>query len=449
MGNVKVSDKPKVTTMSDGDAVLGIFGNKMAQMSFGDLKNHLNDNDSLILNEIAFYIDINTVSSKGAERCDTGGSEHMRQLWEDAKVAALMDSNGNYAELNPKDMRYLKDGEQVVDASTGQLLAKWSKCDMMIIIPKYYGKVQTITAGSTTKLRSWFSLSPLPGGYEIPQQVVGVFKCYNQSGALRSIPGVVPTGEKNIRDFWDLAQSRSKNHGLANMDFRDYLLFHMMAKYGYRDSQGCKTSDGTLVWGVGLDGTESANNFGSQESIKTGSTLSLGLSDGKAAVTDKESKTCHSVTVAGFENPWGQYWEMMQGICSVGTDNYRWRANFVPPISPAPTAATFNNIEHVKLTRPMSSATEMHIVATKDGQGSYMIPKSGNGSISYNDGWWYSGSGQLWLFGGASNFGSSCGLASAHSDNGWSNSWTTFSARLAYYGDINKVSSSELARLVA
>lgn len=52
------------------------------------------------------------------------------------------------------------------------------------------------------------------------------------------------------------AQNRSKNHGLANLDFRNYLLFYTMAKYGWRDSQNCKTSDGTLVWGCGLDGSE-------------------------------------------------------------------------------------------------------------------------------------------------------------------------------------------------
>ena len=56
---------------------------------------------------------------------------------------------------------------------------------------------------------------------------------------------------------------------------------------------------------------------------------------------------------------------------------------------------------------------------------------------------------KLWLFGGNSNNGANCGLAVAYSNDAWSNSDAHVSARLAYYGDINKVSATHLAELLA
>ena len=55
----------------------------------------------------------------------------------------------------------------------------------------------------------------------------------------------------------------------------------------------------------------------------------------------------------------------------------------------------------------------------------------------------------MWLFGGDSRSGADCGLASAHSDDAWSYSHANISARLAYYGEVNKVSAARLAELLA
>ena len=450
MGNTKMTDKQKVKTMADSDYVFGNFGGKVGQMSIPDFRSHLNDNDNQVLNDVAFYIDVNSASSLGSTRVDTGGNLHMRAMLEASEVDALMDKNGNYAELNPNDCRYTKEGEAIVDMNTGEILPKWVNADIVRIIPQHYGRVQTVQAGSTTILRSWFSLVPLPNGYIIPRQVVGKFKASRVDGAMRSLPNKTPDNNVSINGFWNYAQARSKNHGLANLDFRNHLLFHMMAKYGYRDSQNCKGNDGTPVWGVGLDGTEStgSDKLKDQRYIKTGHTLPLGKNDGKVAVTDNNGTIVHGVNVNGFENPWGQYWEMVQGLCSVGTDVYHWRSNVMP--TGAPTAASFEHIDHVVLQRATSSGvTLMNIIASEQGQGCYMIPKASVSGISYGDDYWYEASGQLWRFSGISDAGSACGLAFAASSAAWSSSSSGLSARLAYYGDINKVSSARLAELAA
>lgn len=437
--------------MVDSDFVFGVFGGKTQKMAVGDFRTHLNDDDKQILNEIAFSIDINSPGPSDT-KVTVGGNLNMRDMLFSQRKSVLMDANGNYCELNPNDSRYTIDGTYIL-GSDGLLLSPWNKCDMMIIIPEYYGRVATITVGSTQKQLLYLSPMPLPGGFTIPQQVMGMYKSTPVNSAMRSLPGYVPDNSKTINAFWDLAQARSKNHGLANLDFQNYLLFYMMAKYGYRDSQGCKTADGTLVWGVGLDGTEntsgsSTDGFGRQNGIKHGACMSLGLNDGNAAVTDSAGGTAHSVNVAGFENPWGQRWEMRQGLCSVGTDVYCWRANWLP--TGTPTAESFANVDYVKLERKRSegNGTLMNIISDKKGQGVYMIPKGQANGVNYSDYYWFSASGQLWMFGG-SDAGSNCGLACSDSDSAWSAEYAAVSARLAYYGDTKKVTPTELRRLVS
>ena len=77
------------------------------------------------------------------------------------------------------------------------------------------------------------------------------------------------------------------------------------------------------------------------------------------------------------------------------------------------------------------------------------MPKEPAARIDHGDHYGYDSNGQLWMWGGSSNGGANCGLASSFSTNVWSDSLASFSARLAYYGDIAKVSSRKLAELTA
>ena len=111
-----------------------------------------------------------------------------------------------------------------------------------------------------------------------------------------------------------------------------------------------------------------------------------------------------------------------------------------------PTAATFANVDCVKLTRKTSEGLgDMNIVTDKQNQGVYMIPKASGSNLAYNDHYWYSASGQLWGFGGSSDDGAEGGLASSASSLAWSLAHASFSARLAYYGNIKEVSKTFLA----
>lgn len=449
-----ITSAATVSTMLDSDYVLVTAGGALKKIALGSLGKSLSDSGAT-LESLAFYIDVNKPSSRGATRVDCGGNMLMRATWEAESRSVLMDANGNYCELNPNDGRYTAEGDSILD-SDGNLVSQFAHCDLMKIIPKTYVYIQDVDIAGIVYKRTWLSLVPIPGGSEIPQQVVGKFKCYEENGALRSIPNRTPATSKTIYGFWQSAQARSKNHGLANLDFRNYLLYYMMSKYGWRDSQNCKTSDNTLVWGVGLDGSEQAvddkDGFARQRYINTGATLVLGDNDGNSIVKDSNGLNCHSVNVNGFENPWGQYWEFVQGLCSVGTsDVYLWRSNFVPPTDAAPTVATFANISHEVLARKTSngSGSEMNVIVSGKYQGVHMIPQGSKTGISYGDGYYYESegkTGQVWLWGGSSHLGSACGLVYSYSHHAWSVSPSAVSARLAYYGNVRKVSARVLAQ---
>ena len=446
----KLKDKAAVTQMTDADYILGVFGGATGKMSIDNFRRHINDDDKQVLNDLAFYLDINTAHPSAPQKVTVGGNLHMVDALFSQRQNVLMNANGEYTKLNRNDSRYTADGEAIVNLSTNTILDKWAHCDLMMILPEYYGRVLTVTTGSNSKDLLYLSPLPLPNGFVIPRQVVGICKATNLSSVMRSLPGYVSDNNKTINTFWNMAQSRSKNHGLANLDFRNWLLWYMMGTYGYRDSQGCKTADGTLVWGVGLDGTENtsgstASGWDRQNGIKQGAALSLGIYDGKVTVTDSAGGTAHSVNVAGFENPWGQRWEMVQGLCSVGNDVYYWRSNWLP--TGTPTAASFTNVDHVKLARNAGDTNQpiMNVVTDKKNQGFYMIPKASGSGLNYNDYFWYNASGQLWLFGGDSYDGSLCGLASASSSLAWSTAGADISARLAFYGTIKEVTKTKLA----
>lgn len=451
MATKKVADKPIVTSMTDDDYILGIFGSKLAKMKAGIFREQINENQELLLNQIAFYIEVNTRADSGVSTgVNTGGNSHMLTLWLNQWKSAVMDKDGNYAELSDTDNRYTEDGLSVV-GSDGTVAAGFSECNFMGIMPETGCYLQTVSVSGTKRNRLWMSLMPLPGGWIEKPEPVGMFKMYiDGSGRGRSLPGVVPANTKTNYAFWQAAQKFGKGYGNAGIQFRNMLLWRMMAGYKTRDCQNAKLSDGTLIWGVGLDGTESTNGdkFAAQRYIKTGATLSLGTSDGKAAVKDADNVTCHSVKCGPFENAWGQYWEMDGHLASVGTTVYHWRSNFMPSV--APVASTFAGIDTVKLTRHTAEITTplMNEIETEGAQGVYMIPKA-SGSISYGDRYYYDANGQLWLWGGRSFYGAYCGLSVAYSIDAWAASSANSSARLDFHGSVNKVTGAKLLELLS
>lgn len=436
-----------VTSFTDDDSLLGVFGSTIGKTKMADVKKHLLANNDLYLNQVAFYIDVNQPASTPLN-VNVGGNMDMFRMWVNEWKSGVLDQNGNWAELSKVDNRYFADGTIAVDTTTGDVVTALANTNFVGIIPKTGCYIQTIDVAGTPIHRLWLSLVPLPGWTE-PEQHVGMFKGWvDGSGRYRSLPKKVPTRTKTVKQFWDAAQLYGQNYGLAGVQFRNMLLWYMMAAYGQRGSQECKLVDNTPVWGPGLDGTGSSPAT-NQYTIETGSTLILGTKDGKVDVLDSASATCNSVKVLSYENPWGQFWEMDGHMCSIGNDVVIWRENFMPATT-SPTLTDFEKIKKAIVPRhtanilnTSTTGHKMNLIALGE-QGAYMIPYSTQAGISYGDYFTYALAGQLWLWGGNSESGANCGLACSNSNNVWTNSPSILGARLAYFGDVNKVSGRDL-----
>lgn len=447
---------------------------ELKRLPMSKLRSELIKNDDMLLNEIAFYIDVNEPISGSSTRVNTGGNMRVFSVWEQLWESVIMDENGNYCRLNANDCRYTEDGYSVVD-SDGEVEDDFAHGDFMVIIPTTYIRIQQVSVGGRTYPRMWMSITPLPGGAVIPRMVIGKFKINTNertsSAIARSLPGVeVTTGNSgspswgSFREFYSAAQNRSVSHGLINMECHNMMMYYVMAKYGQRDPKTCSVIDGSPIWGVGLDGTESIDStvtsVGSgtldrQRVIKTGATLVLGNSDGNVEVEDSVQRICHSVSVHGIENPWGQFQEFVQGCCTIGETNmYVWRANFIPPEGSTPSAQTFENIEHAVYTLPAyNGAPRMRNVACIGAgmfQGFWMTPDSSynvNTAIEYNAAITRSATGLEWRLGGGSDGGANTNLARVYNDALFTSANPNRTSRLQYYGNINRVTTARFIEL--
>ena len=432
-----------------------VAGGSLKRITLANLRAMMEENQQQFLDENAFYIEENTASSKGSTSCDTGGSSLMRQIWLSKITGILMSPDGHYTRLNPKDHRYTADGDQVV--SNGAVVAAYQNADWFGMLDGgYWNFIQEVVISGVKHLRHHISLTPLPGGWYTKNVPVGMFKCFKQNNQLRSIPFVVPTGSHKIFNFFDLAQARNKNYGLAGEPFHNFLLVYIMAKYGNRDIQNLTAKDGTKIFGPGLDGTEKsststlADGFARQKNIKTGACLALGYNDGKVEVKDADNYACHSVNIGVWENPYGQYWEMDGHICSVANDVYQWDGNFMPKVE-NPTVDTFAAVDHRKMTRiaDNTSTHDITLVTTSGSQYMSYVPSKEHTGINYGDKYTYAVGGQLWMCGGGSNSGFDCGIERAASAAIMVLADPSYSARLDYHGEIKEVTSAELKKILA
>lgn len=453
----KITEQGIASSLNGSDYVVVVAGGTLKRITLDNLRVMMEENQQQFLDENAFYIEPNTASPRGAAYVVTGGNELVKQTWLSKITGILISPDGHYCRLNPNDSRYTIDGDQVV--KDGAVVDAYKNADWMGMLDGgYWNYLQEVTIGGVRHIRHHIALVPLPGGWYTQNVPVGMFKCVVQGGQLRSIPFVVPTAGYNIDQFFNYAQARSMNHGLAGEPFRNLLLVYMLSKYGYRDIQNLQSADGTKIFGPGLDGTEkkagtaTTDSFSRQKDIKTGACLALGRNDGNVAVLDRDNGTCHSVNVGVWENPYGQYWEMDGHLCSVGTDVYQWDANFLPQVG-TPTADHFANVAHTKLQRPTVSTNQgftcdISLITTSGAQRASYVPRQLHSGISYGDYYLYNSSGQLWLVGGSSAYGAHCGLACARSSYAWSVSAAFSSARLDFHGAIAEVTSSQLKSIL-
>ena len=263
---------------------------------------------------------------------------------------------------------------------------------------------------------------------------IGAYIGREVDGALVSKPSLNPTRSKTISSFFATAQVNGPDFGLSDYEHRQLMMMLYLSEYHNENSQACL--------GYGMNGN--ANNWvAGVYNALTGETASLGDGCGSVAFHSDDEATanaCH-ISLFGIEDPYGWFWEMIQGCyfgnsgneAQTGSEMFVYKGNRMPTSDELTTqpSGAFR-----PLTRPTSSG---NVYALQMGDHFDVLPgKLGSGG--WSDYHWANTIGQLLLWGGLAGNGSYCGLACSYSDSAFSLAGSDVAARLAYYGVATVVS---------
>ena len=328
--------------------------------------------------------------------------------------------------LNPLNSEEYIDGTPV-DHSKGHI---------MVHVPDLHYRVyESPTTGKSTL---WMSASSL-GGHAIHTSGqgkgswIGAYLANSSDSThIQSRPGAKPLANKTINQFFNLAQANSQDFGLSDYEQRKLMLMLYLSEYRNLNSQAS----------LGLGMTGNGGNWDAAENAPTGTTATLGDGCGTVAYTENNSieGACH-VSLFGIEDPYGWFWEMIQGCyfgnsenaAQDGTEMFFYEGNRMPTSSELATHPSGNYRQLVRLT---SSANIYSLIM---GERFDILPKK-SGSGGYGDYSYANNTGQLLLWGADALDGSGAGLVCSRSGRAWTATLSDFAARLALYGSPTLVS---------
>lgn len=323
------------------------------------------------------------------------------------------------AKLKSTNWNYFADGTAVDDAS---------KYETMIHMPtfRYTAEANKLifrgTGGHTT------SDTNCPLDYPAYGQWIGAYKMYVDSdGKGHSRPDVAPSHSKTMSAFWGCAQALNTKFGLANYEFFRGINILFQAKYGNLNSQQVIGTGGQI------------SSWEAWRDVKMGYGRSLGDGSGTAA-TSMSGQNC--VKLFGFEDLWGKLWEFRPGIRFYMQNGKRCvTVYYGNKVSNTDSSRTFEI--------PLLNSSGNYVTKMMLGEYWDMIPTEvgGSSTTGYCDGYWDSSSGELLYVGGDASNGSQGGLSSASSSSGFSISWSSIGARLAFYASPNIVTGAELVAM--
>lgn len=313
--------------------------------------------------------------------------------------------------------------------------------NMMVHFPKYYHKTIERSPGIW---RTYISEQQIGSDYiEEPERLVGVYEAYKYSDLnwLCSDGGVESTHSQTLATF--VTQAKANGSMWSIQDYRIHATIARMF-CAYYKTTNISTSNSAIP----CSGGTKLYNAG-----KTGGTISLGNKDGRLATL--EDSAHYSTSFLGLEDCYYSKWEFVQGINILKGKYVVYDGGSFPDKDVAELeAAGATNIRVVGY-EPNPAATEAYNGWTKAiAQGKYgdVVPTAHGGSETtyYSDYSWFNPTGnRIFLRSGVSGDGSRCGVFVAHAGYVSSFSWTSFGARLAFYGKIVVVDSDTFKKMQA
>ena len=314
------------------------------------------------------------------------------------------------------------------------------KENRMVYFPKYYHKTVERSPGIW---RTYISEQQIDSDYiEEPEMLLSTFEAYtNTDGTLMSVWGVASTASQTMATF--ISQAKSNGPLWSIGDYRSHATIARMF-CAYYKTTNISTSNSAIP----CSGGTKRYNYG-----VTGATITLGNRDGKKATTNDTSY--YSTNFLGLEDCYYSKWEFVQGINILKGKYVVYDGGSFPDKDVAELeAAGATNIRVVGY-EPNPAATDGYNGWTKAvAQGKYgdVVPTAHGGSETtyYSDYSWFNPTGnRIFLRSGRSYNGSRCGVFLAYAADASSTSWTTLSARLAFYGKIVVVDSDTFKKMQA
>lgn len=371
--------------------------------------------------------------------CATGGNrnviESLRSKFKRCIAKPYGDDAALISYLNEIDSNKWPDG-------TGATYETVRKESLMVHFPKYYHKTIERSPGIW---RTYISEQQIDNDYiEEPELLLGTFEGIisdENGGALTSTGSSISTASKTMARFVAAAKVNGSMYGIG--DYRSHATIARMF-CAYYKTTNISTSNSAIP----CSGGTKRYDYG-----WTGGTKALGNRDGKAAVNNDAGY--YSTNFLGLEDCYYSKWEFVQGINILKGKYVVYDGGSFPDKDVAELeAAGATNIRVVGY-EPNPAATEGYNGWTKAvAQGKYgdVVPTAHGGSETtyYSDCSWFNPTGnRIFLRSGGSAHGSRCGVFLADADDVSSASWTTFGARLAFYGKIVVVDSDTFKKMQA
>lgn len=322
------------------------------------------------------------------------------------------------AKLMPSEWDKFADGTLVTAAAQ-------AATETMIHVPDchYLGNGKTLQFGGMT---------PIDGGhiFESPHWV----GAYQMSAGGHSRAGVGSDHSKTMTAFWNAAKAIHSDFGLANYQFHCLINALYQARYGNLNSESL-LSNGNA---------RSSASWDAYRDLAHGKADLLGDGTGCVSAVDGAGVTRYVTKLFGFEDLFGKLWEFRPGIRFYMDGDVR-KAVIYDGNQVSNTAAG-RVVSPVLASAGGEYATQMQLGEYWD-----MICQAVGGSDTtyYCDGYWAATTGELLIVGGRADNGSRCGLSYSHSIGAFSRSGGDVGARLAFYGEPEIVSGSELLAMLA
>lgn len=385
--------------------------------------------------DLAYWYENNENAS--STTCLTGGNRNVIESLRSKFKRCIAKPYGDDAALisycNEENSANWPDGSAIdIDLSR--------KENRMVYFPKYYHKTVERSPGIW---RTYISEQQIDGDYiEEPEMLLSTFEAYtNTDGTLMSVWGVASTASQTMATF--VSQAKSNGPLWSIGDYRSHATIARMF-CAYYKTTNISTSNSAIP----CSGGTKRYNYGI-----TGATITLGNRDGKKATTNDTSY--YSTNFLGLEDCYYSKWEFVQGINILKGKYVVYDGGSFPDKDVAELeAAGATNIRVVGY-EPDPAATAAYngwIKAVAQGKYGDVVPTAHGGSETtyYSDYSWFNPTAnRIFLRSGNSEHGARCGVFVAYANDASSHSWTSFGARLAFYGKIVVVDSDIFKKMQA